>query len=53
MAKFHIKWKILALLMFYFVTQDEITTSNPTKICLDHASLPNKPLQKQQFSGLT
>lgn len=42
------KWKILILVMFYFVTQDqEITTSNPTKICLDHTNLPNKPLQKQ------
>lgn len=51
-AEFHMKWKTLVLLMFYFVTQDVIKISNPTKICLDHTSLPNKPLQKQQFPGL-
>lgn len=39
-AEFHMKWKIVVLVMFYFVTQDqEITTSNPTKICSDHTIL--------------
>lgn len=52
-AEFHMKWKILVLLMFYLVTQMKLQLLIPQKICLDHTRLPNKPLQKQQFPRLT